>query len=60
MREISTKVKESRLRWHGYMRRKEESYVERRMMAMEVPREGEVDQLEDGWTTSQKIWKNLR
>ena len=37
VREISAKVKESRLQWYWNVRRREESYVERRVMEMEIP-----------------------
>ena len=37
VREISAKVKESRLQWYGHVRRREESYVGRRVMEMEIP-----------------------
>ena len=34
--EISKKVQESRLKWHGHVLRREESYVGKRVMVMEV------------------------
>ena len=37
MREISAEVKESRLRWYGHVRRREDSYVGRRVMEMGIP-----------------------
>ena len=37
VREISAKVKESCLQWYGHVRRREESYVGRRVMEMEIP-----------------------
>ena len=37
VREISAKVKESHLQWYGHVRRREESYVGRRVMEMELP-----------------------
>ena len=45
--EISKKVQESRLKWYGHVLRREEEYVGKRVMVMEVPgkrrrgREGE-------------------
>ena len=36
-REISKKVQESRLKWYGHVLRREEEYVGKRVMAMEVP-----------------------
>ena len=37
MGEISKKVQESRLKWYGHVLRREDEYVDKRMMAMEVP-----------------------
>ena len=54
---ISKKVQESRLKWYGHDRpvqvlRREEEYVGKRVMAMEVPgKKGEEDQSGGGWTT---------
>ena len=36
--EISKKVQESRLKWYGHVLRREDEYVGKRVMAMEVPR----------------------
>ena len=36
--DISKKVQESRLKWYGHVLRKEDEYVAKRVMAMEVPR----------------------
>ena len=35
--EISKKVQESRLKWYGHVLRREDEYVGKRVMAMEVP-----------------------
>ena len=35
--EISKKVQESRLKWHGHVSIKEDEYVGKRVMGMEVP-----------------------
>ena len=35
--EISKKVQESRLKWYGRVLRREDEYVGKRVMAMEVP-----------------------
>ena len=37
MREISTKVQESRLKWYGHVLRREEEYVGKTVMVMAVP-----------------------
>ena len=37
--EISKKVQESRLKWYGHVLRREDEYVGKRVMAMEVPGE---------------------
>ena len=37
MGEISKKVRESRLKWYGHVLRREDEYVGKRVMAMEVP-----------------------
>ena len=39
LREISKKVHESRLKWYGHVLRREDEYVGKRVMAMEVPGE---------------------
>ena len=35
--QISRKMRESRLRWYGHVKRREDAYVERRMLEMELP-----------------------
>ena len=35
--EISKKVQESKLKWYGHVLRREDEYVGKRVMAMEVP-----------------------
>ena len=51
--EISKKVQESRLTWSGHVLRREDEYVGKRVMAMEVPgKEGEEDQSGGGWIAS--------
>ena len=35
--EISKKVQESRLKWYGHVLRREDKYVGKRVVAMEVP-----------------------
>ena len=35
--EISKKVQESRLKWYGHVSRREEEYVGKRVMVMDVP-----------------------
>ena len=37
MGEISKKVQESRFKWYGHVLRREDEYVGKRVMAMEVP-----------------------
>ena len=37
MGEISKKVQESRLNWYGHVLRREDEYIGKRMMVMEVP-----------------------
>ena len=37
MGEISKEVQESRLKWYGHVLRREDEYVGKRVMAMEVP-----------------------
>ena len=51
--EISKKVQESRLKWYGHVSRREDEYVGKRVMGMEVPgKEGEEDQSGGGWIAS--------
>ncbi len=51
--EISNTVQGSRLKWYEHVLRREEEYVGRRVMVMEVPgKEGEEDQSGGGWITS--------
>ena len=54
--EISSKKQERRLNWHGHVMRKEEEYVGRRVMVMEIPghrRKGDLNL--DGKTDSKKM-----
>ena len=37
MEEIYKKVQESRLKWYGHVLRREDEYVGKRVMGMEVP-----------------------
>ena len=37
VQEISKKVQESRLKWYGHVLRREDEYVGKRVMGMEVP-----------------------
>ena len=51
--EISKKVQESRLKWYGHVLRREDEYVGKRVMAMEVPgKKGEEYQSGCGWIAS--------
>ena len=51
--EIIKKVQESRLKWYGHVLRREDEYVGKRVMVMEVlVKEGEQDQSGGGWITS--------
>ena len=51
--EISKKVQESRLKWYGHVSIREDEYVGKRVMGMEVPgKEGEEDQSGGGWIAS--------
>ena len=51
--EISQKVQGSRLKWYGHLLGREDEYVGKRVMAMEVPgTEGEEDQSGGGWIAS--------
>ena len=53
MGEISKKVQESMSKWYGHVLRREDEYVGKRVMAMEVPgKEGEEDQSGGGWIAS--------
>ena len=48
--EISKKVQESRLKWYGHVLRREDEYVGKRVMAMEVP--GNRRRSGGGWIAS--------
>ena len=37
VRRVSEKIREGRLRWYGHVMRRDEAYVGRRMMEMELP-----------------------
>ena len=51
--EIPKKVQESRLKWYGHVLRREDEYVGKRVMGMEVPgKKGEEDQSGGGWIAS--------
>ncbi len=53
VREISKQVQESRLKWYGHVLRREDEYVGKRVIVMEVPgKEGEEDRSGGGWITS--------
>ena len=53
MGEISKKVQEIMLKWYGHVLRREDEYVGKRVVAMEVPgKEGEEDQSGGGWIAS--------
>ena len=47
--EISKKVQESRLRWYGHVLRREDEYVGKRVMAMEVPGKRKRGSLKRRW-----------
>ena len=49
MWDISKKVQESRLKWYGHVLRREEEYVGKIVMVMEVPEEGKEDQSKQRW-----------
>ena len=42
VRQISKEVRDSRLRWYGHVKRKEDDYVGRRVLEMELPRKKKV------------------
>ena len=52
--EISKKVQESRLKWYGHVLRREDEYVGKRVMGMEVSGEKKErkNKAEIGWITS--------
>ena len=51
--EISKKIQESRLKWYGHVLRRDDEYVGKRVMGMEVRgKEGEEDQSRSGWIAS--------
>ena len=46
-------MQENRLKWYGHVSRREDEYVGKRVMGMEVPgKEGEEDQSGGGWIAS--------
>ena len=56
--EISKKVQESRLKWYGHVLRREDEYVGKRVMVMEVPwKEEEEDQSGGGRITSRTTYR---
>ena len=52
MGEISKNVQESRLKWFGQVLRREEEYVGKKVMVMEVPGERRGRPKRGGWITS--------
>ena len=52
--DLSKKVQERRLRWHGHVMRGDEECVGKRMIALQVDGGGEEDRGGDGWTTSKE------
>ena len=55
MKEISKKVQERRLQWYGHVMRKDEDYVEKRFMEMEVPGRRERGRPKRRWLDSVKV-----
>ena len=54
--QLGMKMMEGRLRLYGHIMRRDQEYVERRMMEMELPEGGEQgDQGEDFWM----CWKRI-
>ena len=50
--EISKKVQESRLKWYGHVLRREDEYVGKRVMAMEVPGKRRIGRPKRRWMDS--------
>ena len=47
---LGMKIREGRLRWYGYVMKKDQEYIGRKMIEMELPKVGEEgDQGEDFW-----------
>ena len=53
--EISKKVQESRLKWYGHVSRREDEYVGKRVMGMEVPRKIRRGRPKRRWSDSIRI-----
>ena len=49
VREISKKVQESRLKWYEHVLRREDEYVGKRVMVMEVPGKRRRERPEQMW-----------
>ena len=52
MGEISKKVQESRLKWYGHVLRREDGYVDKRVMGMEVSGKRRRGRLKRKWLDS--------
>ena len=55
MGEISKKVQESRLNWYGHVLRREDEYVGKRVMGMEVPGKRRTGRPKRMWLYSIRI-----
>ena len=55
--EISKKVQESRLKWYGHVSRREDEYVGKRVMRMEVPGKRRIGRPKRRWLDS--IWNDF-
>ena len=52
MGEISKKVQESRLKWYGHVLRREDEYVGKRVMGMDVPGKRRIGRPNREWLDS--------
>ena len=57
--EISKRVQESRLKWYGHVLRREEEYIGKRVMVMEVPGKRKIGRPKRRWLDNIKndLWE---
>ena len=56
---LGDKLRGTRLRRYGHVKRREEDYVGKRMIDLVIPGKREEGQREDGWISSEKFWRWL-
>ena len=56
---LGDKLRGTKLRWYGHVKRREEGYIGKRMIDLAIPGKREEGQREGGWIWSEKSWRWL-